>query len=262
MRIFEMREKCQRSREKVDTWYGINIARRISIYVTWLFVSCGMNAMSATTLFVASGFLASGLLMSGREPFFLMGAVALHIWYILDHVDGEVARWNNETSYTGMYYDLLCHYIIHPIAFFSVGIGLFVATSNFAFVLAGSIAAFGSVMMGAVDDLKDLVVLGAGPLPGAAAGTVDMADIPDKGLYFRMFSFTHKTVTFPVFINVFLLAAVLDIAAKTLFFKAAVILYYAVSLNLVWASRASVFVVMRKADREISGPGHASDNKV
>ncbi|MDD3089514.1 MAG: hypothetical protein PHT95_06190, partial [Candidatus Omnitrophica bacterium] len=246
----------------VDTWYGKNIARRISIYMTWLFVSCGMNAMSATTLFVVSGFLASGFLMLGREPFFFIGAVTLHIWYILDHVDGEVARWNEETSYTGMYYDLLCHYIIHPIVFFSIGIGLFAATRNFAFVLAGSAAAFGSVMMGAVEDLKDLVVLGAGgALSRASEGTIDRTDIRDKGIFFRMFSFTHKTTTFPVFINVFLLASVLDIAAKTLFFKAAVILYYAVSLNLVWASRASAFVVMRKVDREISGPGHASDNK-
>lgn len=253
MKISEMRVKCQKSREKVDTWYGRNVARRVSIYVTWLLVRYGMNAMSATTLFLASGFVAAGSLMLGREPFFIIGAIGLHVWYILDHVDGEVARYNEQSSYTGIYYDLLCHYIVHPIVFFSIGIGLFIATRHFVFVLAGSVAAFGDVMMGAVGDLKNLVVLEAKPSSGAAVEVVDSMNIPNKGQFARIFSFVHKTGTFPVFINVFLLAAVLDIVASTLFFKSVVFFYYAVSLNFVWASRAAAFVILRKVDREISG---------
>ena len=90
---------------------------------------------------------------------FFLGALMLQLWYILDHVDGEVARYNGESSLTGVYFDELVHYIVHPLVFFGIGWGLFNATGSVKYILLGILSGLSIVIMGLVVDLKDLLIL-------------------------------------------------------------------------------------------------------
>jgi hypothetical protein len=54
----------------------------------------------------------------------LLGACSLVLYYVLDCVDGEVARWQKVVNVEWGYYDYLFHMLIKPLAFFGVGVGL------------------------------------------------------------------------------------------------------------------------------------------
>ena len=81
MDIKAMRDKCQSPRRDCDTWYGRNFARKISIYITALFVKLNINAMAATTIFLLSGIIITS---KGLVIYFLLCVfTGLLSYYIL-----------------------------------------------------------------------------------------------------------------------------------------------------------------------------------
>ena len=81
--------------------------RPLSFYLTPWFIKKGWSA-TQTTLY-ASAFLIVGLgliaLSFGSILALLIGAILINIWYLLDFVDGNIARHNNETSERGALID-------------------------------------------------------------------------------------------------------------------------------------------------------------
>lgn len=90
------------------SWFN-RIVRKVSIYFTWLFLHTRITANQVSVLGLLSGMLA-GLLFSLGEPLpMLIGAIAINLVLIFDHVDGEIARYRKQTSIEGAYLDDLCY---------------------------------------------------------------------------------------------------------------------------------------------------------
>jgi phosphatidylglycerophosphate synthase len=94
-----------------EHWAGRLYMRRLSPYVTRVFLSTPLSADAVTALMIPAGLLAAGLLtLPGVLP--AVGAVLLaQLWLLLDCCDGEVARWRETFSSRGVYLDGLAHFL-------------------------------------------------------------------------------------------------------------------------------------------------------
>ncbi|MFC1570476.1 hypothetical protein ACFL4E_01705 [Candidatus Omnitrophota bacterium] len=246
MDIKALREKCQSSRKSCDTWYGLNFARKISIYITCLFVKIRINAMGATTIFLLNGIAAALVFSFGGRVSTLIGALLLQLWYVMDHVDGEVARYNEESSLTGVYYDEVVHYIVHPLVFFGIGFGLFQIKGNMIYIVSGMLAGLSIMLLSIIVDIKKVVLL-SNTEKKEGAVLDDNSDEGPESLPKKVFSKVYSFCTYPFIMNVITIAAIIDFLAGTMLISV-VLLGYAVLLTVVWVMRMSVFITGRCVD--------------
>lgn len=104
--ITRLREKSQAYSSKEDLWSWY-VLRRLSIFVTILFMKLRLSPNSISwmsALFVVfSGFW----LLQATPISFILAFFCYNIGYLLDCVDGEVARLTGKTSKKGYFIDLL-----------------------------------------------------------------------------------------------------------------------------------------------------------
>lgn len=103
---------------KQDNLYSRIFYRKLSPYLTYLFLKMGISAGTVTWLSVAMAFIGCFLISFSDMKVTVLGFIFLQLWYLLDHVDGEIARYTKTTSKEGMYLDFATHSLVHPIIYF------------------------------------------------------------------------------------------------------------------------------------------------
>jgi hypothetical protein len=118
-------------------WLARRWARPAAIPVTWLAVRLSISA-HVITLMAFSSYLSAALALgSGTRPGFVAGAILAFIGYLLDHVDGQVARWSRSASLTGTYLDYLMHHAVNLALGFALGFGLALRLASPAWAALG-----------------------------------------------------------------------------------------------------------------------------
>jgi len=143
--IRELRQICQGSPhvKNNDTRHAALVARRVSIYFTWLLLHTPISANQTTLLFIVLGICASAFFVPGDYWLSLAGAGLLQVWFVFDCVDGEIARYRKSSSVTGSYFDLMAHDIVNPVLFGCLSYGVYNRFSNpaiFAFGLSAAVS--------------------------------------------------------------------------------------------------------------------------
>jgi phosphatidylglycerophosphate synthase len=105
--IRELRAQVQRRTSNV---YDTLFTRRVSIYVTFVLdrMGVGANAVSAFNLVV--GLAACGLIGFAGGPGLIAGVALVHVYAVLDSVDGELARLRKTFSLKGLFLEDLSAY--------------------------------------------------------------------------------------------------------------------------------------------------------
>ena len=109
------------NKERQDNLYSRHFYRRLSPYITFLFLELGITANATTWLSVISALIGCFLLSFSNFTTTMFGFLFIQFWYLLDHVDGEVARMTKTESIEGIYLDVMTHNLVHPIIYFSFG---------------------------------------------------------------------------------------------------------------------------------------------
>jgi hypothetical protein len=94
--------------------------RAVSIYATWLLVRTRTTADQVTVASIATGLAAAVLLAAPGLEWGLAGVALLYASFLLDQVDGEVARFRRRTSLRGVYLDELRHLLIYAAPVFGL----------------------------------------------------------------------------------------------------------------------------------------------
>jgi len=253
--IKELRKICQLPRKAYDTWYGLNVCRKISIYITRVILPFGVSADFVTLIFLAVGVLACFFFAIGTKLSFLIGIIVLQLWYVLDHVDGEVARYRKSSSITGVYFDKFAHYLVHPSVFFCLGWGAYKSMGIQYAVIVGYISGISNILISATEDLKESTILSKlirdgntvnfGKEEGKKPGE-------EKSIIKILFSSIHKICIFPQAMNIISLAVILNILGfkKIILW---VLFVYAILMTLVWTTRLMQFVRTKRIDAELGG---------
>ena len=107
----------------------------------------GANHTTFLSLLEALGSL---WLLLGNHPGSMLGAAGLiFLYHLLDHVDGELARYyisrgEQESSLTGQYYDVLVHSFSANLMLLFMSLGLFQLHGEGWIVVVGIVAAWGA----------------------------------------------------------------------------------------------------------------------
>jgi phosphatidylglycerophosphate synthase len=122
--ITSARQIAQASGEerKKQPAYGRFLKQYVTIYISYFLARAGIRA-NWVTISMALCCAAAGFCFFPRNIYAnIAGIVLMHVMYILDIVDGEVARLRKETSILGVYLDYVAHQIANPI--FALGYGM------------------------------------------------------------------------------------------------------------------------------------------
>lgn len=118
--IKRMRVICQR--EKLRKTNDLTRKHRmVSIYATWLLVRTPITADQVTIGSIGTGVLAALLLGLPGLAAGLAGCVLLYVSFLLDQVDGEVARYRRKSSLRGVYLDEIRHLVVYSAPVFALG---------------------------------------------------------------------------------------------------------------------------------------------
>ena len=82
------------------------------------------NCITTASLFVCV--LAGGFIANGNPGFLIVGAVLIQLTFILDCLDGQLARYRNASSNFGAWYDRITDRVKDFLIYFSIAFGHFV----------------------------------------------------------------------------------------------------------------------------------------
>lgn len=112
----ELRVVCQpdatMDRRSGEHWLARRWLRRLSLRITAHLIRTPVTPNQLTTLMIVVGLMAAGAAALPGLIWALVAAALVLVYFILDLCDGEVARWKNQTSVTGVYLDRVGHYVV------------------------------------------------------------------------------------------------------------------------------------------------------
>jgi phosphatidylglycerophosphate synthase len=140
--IKELRKICQ------DKGYRehptLRFYRIFSIYITKMFLTLGLKRPEFV---VALGFLAG---ITGGYFYltnrFILGSFFFFVFMLLDHVDGEIARYRKLVTALGGWLDATSGHLLYPYFFLTLGLGIFFQTGMAWYIFLGSIAAIAKLV--------------------------------------------------------------------------------------------------------------------
>ncbi len=98
--------------------YSRKIIRKFSPYITrFLVTKTNVSANQVTILQLVFSLMGLGLLCFPDIRIALFGSLLLHIGFVFDCIDGEVARYRKTQSINGMFLDFVNHEIIIPMTY-------------------------------------------------------------------------------------------------------------------------------------------------
>lgn len=140
----ELRAICQKGTGEIFL-LSQYVYRPFTIHVTRLYALLGLGANVATIHSALAALSAAGALLWPSVATFLIAAVGLQLYFVLDHVDGELARldaWIGRRAMTaaGAYFDFWVHFHSINLVFGAFGIGLAFYTGNVIWAVVGLLA--------------------------------------------------------------------------------------------------------------------------
>jgi phosphatidylglycerophosphate synthase len=136
-----------------EHWAGRLYMRKFSPYATWVLARLGWSPNAVTLAFIGCGIAAGVVVAFGGLATAVLAAVLIQGYLLFDCSDGELARWSGRTSATGVYLDLIGHYLGE--AALLIGLGLRAQghlTDSGPYVSAGLAAAALSMIVKAETD--------------------------------------------------------------------------------------------------------------
>src|SRR5947209_5546299 len=123
--IADFESRCQKpDHRRVGNWMARRITRPFALRVTRVVLPLGVSAHMATLAAWGVGLAAAASFGWGTVAAWLVGAALLQLGYLLDHVDGQLARYLQTDSLDGTAIDYLMHHTINLLLPIAVGWGL------------------------------------------------------------------------------------------------------------------------------------------
>jgi hypothetical protein len=119
--IAQLRKKVQEPVRKYNDVAGLLVGDRLSIHVTRLFVWLKLSPTVATLSMLGFGLAGSLMLLRGGV-WSVAGFACVFTYYILDCVDGEVARYHRREKLIWGFHDFMFHLYVKSAFFICLGI--------------------------------------------------------------------------------------------------------------------------------------------
>jgi hypothetical protein len=146
--LAELERRCQKpDHRRLGNWMARRISRPAALRITRVVAPWGISANLATLVAWATGAAAAAAFAWGTVWGWVLGGALLELWYLLDHVDGQLARLRGTASLDGVQLDYLMHHTINLLVPLGVGCGLFAATAQPLWAAGGLLWAVSSLLI-------------------------------------------------------------------------------------------------------------------
>jgi len=143
-------EDVKRGAKREDFRAGVQmriLMPRLSIRLThWIVTRTQLRPNQITLISLCVGLTAVAAFCSTNAWIVVAGLLTFHLHFLLDYVDGEVARCRNQTSVSGAYLDLITDRVTFPLLVFASGIAVFRQVGDPAVLVVGFAATFGQLL--------------------------------------------------------------------------------------------------------------------
>jgi hypothetical protein len=151
--LLELERRCQKpDYRRVGNWMARRITRPLALRVTRVVLPLGVSAHAATLAAWAVAMSAVAGFAWGGVSGWLLGAALLQLWYLLDHVDGQLARYHGTESLDGAALDYLMHHAVNLLV--PLGIGWGMAASQRWWLVPGLAWGVGLLLLGLASDVR------------------------------------------------------------------------------------------------------------
>jgi phosphatidylglycerophosphate synthase len=115
-----LHQKCQLTHANWSDhpWVFLQI-RKISLYVTWVFLQTSIKPNAMTLIGISFAFFAAIAFVMNA---LLLATLFILLFIVMDFSDGEVSRYRGQTSKEGAYLDKIYIFIGHPVIIAGVAI--------------------------------------------------------------------------------------------------------------------------------------------
>lgn len=144
--IKTLREICQSTRPSIFSDLISRFYYTVSIYLTWACLKLGFSANQVTILSGVVAIIGGVLIATGHPLFTLLGAIAFHLFAILDMSDGEVARYRKQGGMRGHFLDWFMHFIASPALIIGISLSALLTFQSRAFLVLTFVAVLFSVL--------------------------------------------------------------------------------------------------------------------
>ncbi len=122
-------------------WEQIYITRKISIWITYIIKDLPITPDQVMVTWIAMGVFGGFLLSFGYYPLSLFAAFLIYLSWILDNVDGELARYKKMFSDIAELLDKLGHELVFPLVIAGMTVSAYVHDKSPVIVICGLVAA-------------------------------------------------------------------------------------------------------------------------
>ncbi len=151
----EWEVRCQKpDHRRVGNGLARKVARPLALRITRVIAPWGVRPHTATFAAWAVGLAAIMAFGWGTAGGWLLGALLLHVWYLLDHVDGQLARYQHRETLDGAQLDYLMHHTLNLLLPVGLGWGIAQATLQGVWTLIGVAAGLGLLLISLVHDTR------------------------------------------------------------------------------------------------------------
>ena len=133
--------------------------RKISIYLTWLLLHTSITANQVTLLGLLISGLGCLLIIPLDIKLNVFGFLVCYLGFLMDKVDGEVARYRHCETSTGLLLDEIWHLVFPFLFFFSLSLNIYLSYQNIGVFILGTILAFLSVLIRFSTRLSPLIFI-------------------------------------------------------------------------------------------------------
>lgn len=249
----ELSKICQKENYRnMGNWMARRIIRDMALPITWLLLHFKISANTVTTFSIMIFIIACYFFIQALPCCYLAGSIFMQFWYLLDHVDGQIARYKKQASITGLFYDFFTHYIIYILIFTSLGFGLYLRKDNFWFLFSGFFSSQFVLLLNLINDckykaffaqmIKSSMVLK--PVKESAGFDKEL-----KGIRF-LFSWMHKICEIHVIMNILTISAILSLLMKSIDIFVYLLFFYFYLSFVILTSKVIYLVSTKKIDKE------------
>jgi phosphatidylglycerophosphate synthase len=149
------RRRCYKpGSSRLGTRTARYVARPIALGITWLVLPLGVTAHQATTASMVVALTAVFVLGVGSPVAGLVGGVLLELWYLVDHVDGQIARARGTASLDGTALDYLMHHLVNFAVPLGAAYGMVRETGSPAWFIGGAVWSAALLAIGLRHDVR------------------------------------------------------------------------------------------------------------
>lgn len=263
--IAELKRITRKPGGERANWMERNITWNISIYLTWALLHTSISADGVVLLSILCALSAGFCFAVGSPASFLAGALLLHLWYILDHVDGPVARYRKQLNVTGIFFDYMVHHIVNFSIALGLGSGCFRNSSKVSDLFWTMLFAVSITLFNVINDARAKAfftqivrqgrIFAVNPDRVHALPNSERKNLSVGAVARKLFSLLHKACEVHIMMNVILLTALSNIYMAELFghdlFRLLVITY-ALVLTILFIIRMVKIITAKKIDAEFN----------